>query len=93
MDDFRIKKHTDAERDEYLVDCFHDAGFIQQLIGSSFSIIAGRKGSGKTAIARYLEQKHEDYNIDYAFRMSLRNIAINCKDDKSDRANSILQYI
>lgn len=93
MSDFMIVQHTEAEKDQYLMNCFFDAGFIQQLKDSPFSIIGGRKGSGKTAIARYLEQKHKDHNINYTFRLSIRNIDLNEDEYKSSRTNSILYYI
>ena len=88
-----IKKHTEAEKDDYLIDCFHDAGFIKKLTESQFSIVTGRKGSGKTAVARYLEEKYKDYGIDNAFRLSIRNISLREEEDRAGRVNSILSFI
>lgn len=93
MGDFRIQKQTEAEKDEYLVECFHDAGFIHQLVESNFSIITGRKGAGKTAIARYLEKKGSEHNIDLAYRISIRNISVNLTENIDERLNAILNFV
>lgn len=93
MTEVQIIKHTDAERDDHLVDCFHDAGFINELLKSPFSSITGRKGSGKTAIARYLEKKYLDYNISYAVRISLRNIPFSNKESRVEKSKLILSYL
>jgi hypothetical protein len=94
VSDFNIVQQTEAEKDQYLIGCFYDAGFIQQLKESQFYIIGGRKGSGKTAIARYLEKKYEDHGIDYAFRLSVRNINMDGeKEDNLNKINSILYFI
>ncbi|MFH1407469.1 MAG: hypothetical protein ABIG91_00300 [Patescibacteria group bacterium] len=74
MSAFKINKQTEAEKDEFLVDCFHDSGFIERLLGENYSIITGRKGSGKTAIARYLEKKASSYGIDFSYRISIRDV-------------------
>ena len=53
-----INKQTEAEKDTFLLDCFHDSGIIQELVDSNFTILSGRKGMGKSAIARYLEKNN-----------------------------------
>ena len=74
MSEFRVVKQADAEKDIHLVECFYDAGFIKNLIDNQYSIVAGRKGSGKTALARYLEKKSEQYGIHFSQRISMRNV-------------------
>ncbi len=93
MTNFKIQQQTEAEKDEFLIECFHDAGFIDQLIKSNFSIVSGRKGTGKTALARYLEQKSKDYKIDFAIRISIRNISLGLDEDKKDHVNSIVFFV
>lgn len=93
MSNFKIPKQTEAEKDEYLIDCFYDAGFIESLIQSNLSIISGRKGTGKTALARYLEQECNKYNIDIALRISFRDISLGLEDNKRDHVNSILFFL
>jgi len=93
MNNFRISKQNQAENDSDLIECFHDAGFITSLIESNFSIISGRKGTGKTALARFLEKKYSDYAIDFACRISVRDITIATNKTRQDRLNSILLFI
>lgn len=88
-----INKQTEAEKDDFLLGCFHDNGTLQNLVESSYTIVAGRKGTGKTAIARYLENNTEKYGIDFAYRLSIRNFnTINSTDEKT-KLDSILFYI
>lgn len=89
---FLIQKQTEAEKDQYLLDCFHDAGVISELINSSLTILSGRKGSGKTALARYLESNFKEYNIDYATKISLRDLTAESAD-REDHVDTILMYI
>ena len=70
----RIAAQIQAESDQYLFDCFHDDGVIEKLVDNRFELIAGRKGAGKTAIARYLQREHESYGIDYATRLTLTDL-------------------
>jgi len=93
MTQFKINQQTEAERDDFLVDCFHDAGFIKSLMNSNLSIISGRKGTGKTALARYLEKKGDTHGIVLAYRISVRNISINRNRDRNSRLNSILFFV
>lgn len=71
---FSIQKQTQAEKDQFLFDCFHDTGAINELLKGKFSILAGRKGAGKTALARYLQRKYNDFNLDYSDRISTNDI-------------------
>ena len=88
-----INKQTEAEKDQFLFDCFHDTGLINELIESSYSIISGRKGAGKTAVARYMEHNPNSFGIDYAYRISIRNFnSLHEKKDK-ETLDSILFYI
>ena len=68
---FMVQAQTQAEKDLFLVDCFHDSGLLKQIIEGNYSILAGRKGAGKTAIARYLEQKFQDHDLLSAKRISI----------------------
>src|ERR1043165_105093 len=92
MNGFKVSKQTEAEKDEFLVECFHDAGFIESLIRSNFSIVTGRKGTGKTALARFLEQKGLDYGVDFTIRVSVRDISLGLEQEKKDHVNSILFF-
>lgn len=88
-----INKQTEAEKDQFLFSCFHDTGIISELVGSSYSILAGRKGSGKTAIARYMEKNPNEFDIDYAFRVSIRNFTSLHGKTEKDTLDLILFYI
>jgi hypothetical protein len=93
MKNFYINKQTEAEKDQHLFECFHDTGIISDLVDSSFTVVSGRKGSGKTAIARYLERKSEDFGIDLAYRLSVRNFNTLRKGSEKDNLESILFFI
>jgi len=93
MSAFKIQQQREAEKDEYLIECFHDAGFIDSLINSSYSIICGRKGTGKTAIARYMEDRGSDFGIDLSLRISIRSISLGLEERLKDHVNSILFFI
>ncbi len=71
MDEMLINSATTAEKDTYLIECFHDAGFLKTLIAGEYSILAGRKGAGKTAISRYLEKKYADHSLLASLRISI----------------------
>lgn len=87
----KIQKQTEAEKDSFLIECFHDSGIIDEILRNNFSIIVGRKGTGKTAVALYVQQKFADYNIDFATRISIRGLAIN--KGSVEREESILFFI
>lgn len=88
-----INKQTEAEKDAYLLDCFHDSGVIEELVDSNYTILSGRKGMGKSAIARYLEKNAESYGVDFVFRLSIRNFNIKRWDTEKNTLDSILYYI
>jgi hypothetical protein len=88
-----INKQTEAEKDNYLLDCFHDSGTISELVNSNYTILSGRKGMGKTAVARYLEKNAALYGVDFAFRLSIRNFNIQKFDSEKNTLDSILYYI
>lgn len=88
-----INQQTEAEKDAYLLDCFHDTGHIANLINSSYTILSGRKGMGKSAIARYLEKNSVNYGVDFVFRLSIRNFNISRMDSDKATLDSILYYI
>lgn len=76
MEKFFITSTTIAEKDRYLIDCFYDAGFLKTLIEEDYSVLAGRKGSGKTAIARFLEQKYDDHSLLGSLRIPITSFAV-----------------
>jgi hypothetical protein len=93
MSTFRISRQTEAEKDQYLLECFYDAGFIRTLLESNSSILSGRKWAGKTALARFLENNPSEYGVDYAYRLSVRNIEVNKDSERHERVNSILFFV
>lgn len=93
MTDFYINQQTDALQDDYLLECFQDNGVINKLITEPYSIVAGRTGSGKTAIANYVEAKGEDFGIDIGHRISIRQISLNKDQDLGTRSNDMLFFI
>jgi hypothetical protein len=68
---FNIPPQTEAEQDQYLIECFHDANFIEELLSHNFTIVTGRKGTGKTALAKFLKEKYKNWGIDFAYRLSV----------------------
>ena len=93
MNKLLINKQTEAEKDDYLIECFHDSGLIKDLLSSSYSIVSGRKGSGKTAIAQYLKEKSGKYNIDFVYRLSIRNFSTADSGSQKNTLNNILSFI
>jgi hypothetical protein len=89
----KISAQIAAENDLYLFECFHDDGMLVKLIENRFEIIAGRKGTGKTAIARYLQKKHEDYGIDYATRLTLSDLHGTENDDDVFNATNLVKFL
>ena len=88
-----IDQQAEAEQDDYLLQCFHDSGYLDQLLSSSHTILAGRKGAGKTAIAQYLVQEVENYPIDIACRFSIRNFNTDKTGSKKNKLNDVLLFI
>lgn len=88
-----INQQTEAEKDDYLLECFHDTGVITELVDSKYTILSGRKGMGKSAVARYLERNTERYGVDFVFRLSIRNFNIQRLDTEKSTLDSILYYI
>lgn len=93
MSSLYINKQTEAEKDQYLFECFHDTGIISELVDSSYTILAGRKGAGKSAVARYLEKNTDKFGVDFAYRLSIRNFNILRSDTEKDTLDLILAYI
>lgn len=73
--EFLIGAQTQAEKDNYLVNCFHDSGFLYDIVENDFSVLAGRKGAGKTAIARFLEQKYSEHDLLFCKRISITSFS------------------
>lgn len=89
----KIQKQTEAEKDSYLVDCFYDAGFIADLINEGHSIVVGRKGTGKTALAKYLENKYSEYGLSFSCRVSIRDHVLDHQSTNSSRLDSLLHFV
>ncbi len=58
----------DAESDEKLIDYFYQTEVINDLIDYKKSLVIGRKGTGKTAIYKYLQHKEKDKFSPLLFR-------------------------
>lgn len=87
---FLVPQQTEAESDQYLIDCFHDSGFISKLLNEQFSIVSGRKGTGKTALAKFLQSKFEKHGISYCYRLSIDDLSTTVSESKVEE---ILFYI
>lgn len=91
---FLIGSQSQAEKDDYLFDCFHDSGFLSEIINSDYSILAGRKGTGKTAIARFLEDRYEAYDLLMSKRVSITAFSdANKEPDDENIRERILVFI
>lgn len=88
----RIAAQIQAENDTFLFECFHDNGIIEKLIDNRFELIAGRKGTGKTAIARYLQREYESYGIDYSTRLTLTDLQTNAENSNID-GETLLKFL
>jgi hypothetical protein len=93
MSVFKVNEQTDAKDDDFLFECFHDSGVVNRLLTGGYSIIAGRTGSGKTAIARYLEKKGDIYDIGFSHRISIRNWSSTQNEPEKSRTDSLLIFI
>lgn len=93
MPSLYINQQTEAEKDAHLFDCFHDSGIIEELVESNYTILSGRKGMGKSAIARYLEKNSLEYGVDFVFRLSIRNFNITKLDSDKATMDAILYYV
>lgn len=58
----------DAENDKDLLANFYRAGFIEELIDGTKSIVIGRKGTGKSAIYTYICDKFKDEAVRLEFK-------------------------
>ncbi len=67
---FKIQKKTNAENDKYLIECFEESFFIQDLLENDYSFVLGRKGMGKTALAKYLQKKYKEYGLHFSGRFT-----------------------
>lgn len=90
---FLVPKQTNAENDKHLLDCFHDANFINPILNENYSIISGRKGTGKTALAKYLQGKYEEYDLDLAHRISIDEIGGELIEANTSAVETILLFI
>ena len=93
MNQLLINKQAEAEQDQYLFQCFHDSGQLEELLSSTYTILAGRKGTGKTALAQYLVRESDNYQIDIAYRFSIRNFNADKSGNRKDKLNDVLAFI
>jgi hypothetical protein len=94
MSKLHIQGPTAAEHDPDLIECFHDTGILKSLIDGSFSILAGRKGAGKTAVAKYLSQKYEQHDLFGALRIPITSFSEeNAKQGSQDTKDKILLFV
>lgn len=73
--DFLVQKQSQAEKDDYLIQCFHDSGFIKKIIENDYSLVVGRKGTGKTALARFIEAGFRDHDLLSSSRISITSFS------------------
>lgn len=93
MSSLYINKQTEAEKDDFLIDHFYDSGLVEELITGNYTILSGRKGAGKSAAARYIEEKNTDLDVDYVVRISIRSFSNNVSSSETEILESILLYI
>lgn len=56
--------HSNAEDDDLLEEAFHHVPHIETAIDQETTILVGRRGAGKTALALYLKERRPDlYNV------------------------------
>jgi hypothetical protein len=91
---------TGAEQDKNLVDCFYDKDYNLQLIEYGYSFISGRKGMGKTALAKFAQDSLGYLPIDHCERIPLSSdlpsdsdISSQKEQDKKLVANKALLFI
>lgn len=58
----------DAENDERLIEYFYKTELIDNLADGKKSVVIGRKGTGKTAIYKYIQSIREEYFVPLLFR-------------------------
>lgn len=74
-DGFLVQKQSQAEKDDCLIQCFHDSGFISEVIENDYSLVVGRKGTGKTALARFIESEHRNKDLLSSTRVSITSFS------------------
>lgn len=89
----RLIPQADAEKDTYLIDCFLDSGYIDKLIKENYTIISGRKGSGKTAIAKYLQATYLDYDLLFSHRIAVSELSKLAEKDESPVDNTAIYLL
>jgi hypothetical protein len=92
--------NTASEDDDHLIQCFYDKNYLNELIEQNYSYISGRKGMGKSALARFAKENTGYLPIDYCEHISLTSDTKTESDfrsqterDKTLVANEILIFV
>jgi len=93
-------QNTASEDDNYLISCFYDKNYISKIMKENISFISGRKGMGKTALAKVAQKNKDIFGIDYCEYVSLSSDLKSTSDissqkerDKNIVANEVLVFI
>jgi len=89
-------QQTAAEQDAHLLDCFYDKQYLKQLEGHGLDFITGRKGAGKTALAKFLTNATSNQAETISLlrdTASVTDIISDKARDKNFTANSVLLFL
>lgn len=93
-------KQTGAEEDQHLLECFYDKNYYEELFQFNYNFISGRKGAGKTALARFAAQNTGDGKHDFCKHLSISedtksstDIPSDTAKDKNFVANGVLVFL
>jgi hypothetical protein len=75
---------VDAESDSLLINCFEDLGYLKHIQKDTTPVISGPKGSGKSAIVKYLlNEPKQDYFYSSINKNDIQIILSEFPDSKS----------
>jgi hypothetical protein len=89
-------QQTAAEQDSHLLDCFYDKQYLKQLEDQNLDFITGRKGAGKTALAKYVASTNNHQTETLSLlrdTASVTDIISDKARDKNFTANSVLLFL
>lgn len=100
IDRYRLMNYfaqqTAAEQDTHLLECFYDKHYSQQLKENGLDFITGRKGTGKTALAKFIAHTPGvDAEVISLLRdtASVTDIISDKARDKNFTANSVILFL